>query len=258
LAFPEPPTIDAHAHIATDVTPAQVRRLGTSAVFAVTRSPSEAASAPHGVHQSIIWGLGVHPAVRQALDRYDGSRFDKLLPKFTLVGEIGLDRRAGKLDEQKAVLADVLGRLIDVPMLVSLHSTGAVDDVLLLLNKHPVRAPILHWFGGTPDQCRKAIDLGSWFSVNAAMSAQVIRALPPDRILSETDFPFTRRWGGTRPGATQSAEALLADAWSCSPAEVRRLIWSNFSVMCTVAGVRSRLPRAVTEVLDQQKSRPQP
>lgn len=258
MAFPDLPPIDAHAHIATDVTAAQVRRLGGSVVFAVTRSLSEAASAPLGVHQSLVWGLGVHPADRQALDRYDGNRFERLLPKFILVGEIGLDRRAGKLDEQSKVLDDILTRLVDASVLLSLHTTGAIDEVLLLLKKHPVRAPILHWFGGTSDQCSQAVELGAWFSVNAATSAQVIRSLPPDRVLSETDFPFTRRSGATRPGATQSVEALLAGIWDCPADEVRRRIWANFSVVCRSASVRGRLPRAVAEVLDREEGRLHP
>jgi TatD DNase family protein len=249
LASPDLPPVDTHAHIATDVTPAQFRRLGGSAIFAVTRSLSEAASAPHGVYPSLIWGLGVHPADRQALERYDGDRFERLLSKFILVGEIGLDRRAGKLDQQREVLNDILARLSDAPVLLSLHSTGAIDEILSLLKEHPVRAPILHWFGGNPEQCKQAVDLGAWFSVNAAMSDQVIQALPPNRILSETDFPFTRRAGGSRPGDTQAAEARLAAAWTCGPDEVRKLIWENLSLICRSAGVHGRLPKAIAEVL---------
>jgi TatD DNase family protein len=86
VAFPDLPPLDAHAHIATDVTAAQISRLGSAIVFAVTRNLSEAAAVPHGVYPSILWGIGVHPGDRQALDQYDPTRFERLLANFILVG----------------------------------------------------------------------------------------------------------------------------------------------------------------------------
>ena len=60
------PPLDCHAHIAADVSQAQVQALGHSVVFAMTRSVREAryalrpdaADAPR-----LVWGLGVHPGV---------------------------------------------------------------------------------------------------------------------------------------------------------------------------------------------------
>ena len=123
MASPEPPPIDAHAHIATDVTAGQVRHLDGAVIFAVTRGLSEAAAVPHGCHANLIWGIGVHPGDRESLDRYRGERFEALLPRFALVGEVGLDRRAGHLDRQREVLTDILARTAEIPVMLSIHST---------------------------------------------------------------------------------------------------------------------------------------
>jgi TatD DNase family protein len=56
---------------------------------------------------------------------------------------------------------------------------------------------VLHWFTGSKSELRRAIKLGCYFSVNAAMmkndrGRDLIVAIPDDRLLAETDAPFTR------------------------------------------------------------------
>jgi TatD DNase family protein len=245
-----PGVIDAHAHIATDVTAAQVQGLQGAVVFAMTRSLSEAGSVPHGCYDNIVWGIGVHPRGGDGLDGYTGKRFEALLPKFALVGEIGLDRRAGRFDRQQEVFADILIRTGTIPALVSIHSTGASSEVIELLKRHPVRAPILHWFGGSADQIVEASNLGSWFSVNAAMKDEVLEAVPRDRLLTETDFPYTRRTGAIRPGSTDSIITKLATFWGTSTGEAQQEVWKNLLALVEVAGVRSRFPYELQAQLD--------
>ncbi len=249
MASPELPPIDTHAHIATDVTAAQVRHLDGAVIFAVTRSLSEAAAVPHGCHANLIWGIGVHPGDRESLGRYRGERFEALLPRFALVGEVGLDRRAGHLDRQREVFTDILARTAEIPVMMSIHSTGAATEVVDLLQEHRVRGPILHWFGGGADEIRKAADNGAWFSVNGAMKDETIAAMPADRVVTETDFPYTRRAGSRRPGATDPIERQLARIWDCNSMEVRQLLWQNLHALVTASGVRPRLPKSVQSLL---------
>ena len=56
---------------------------------------------------------------------------------------------------------------------------------------------VLHWFTGTKSEAKRAIELGCYFSINAAMFTSerhlsMINAIPKDRLLTETDGPFTR------------------------------------------------------------------
>jgi Tat protein secretion system quality control protein TatD with DNase activity len=88
------------SHIATDVTADQVLELGHSYAFAVSRSLDEAQHVSIRYAHKLTSGVGVHPGVATAQTNYDERRFAALLPRISLVGEIGLDRRAGHLDRQ--------------------------------------------------------------------------------------------------------------------------------------------------------------
>lgn len=245
----ERPALDAHAHIATDVTSAQVRRLGGTIIFAVTRSLSEAAAVPHGTYPTIVWGIGVHPGDSAALDRYDGDRLSRLLPRFSLVGEVGLDRRAGRLDRQREVFVDVLTRVSDAAALLSIHSSGCTPEIVDLIEQHRPRCPILHWFTGDHGDISRAAAAGAWFSVNGAAKRETLAAIPPDRLLTETDFPAARRYGAARPGDTAQIELQLADVWGCDLANVRSRVWQNLSHAVARADV-SGLPGSVVEHCD--------
>src|SRR3546814_14065790 len=61
---------------------------------------------------------------------------------------------------------------------------------------------VLHWFTGTKSEAKRALELGCYFSINAGMlgnekHAPMMQTIPLDRMLTETDGPFTR--AGDRP-----------------------------------------------------------
>ena len=54
---------------------------------------------------------------------------------------------------------------------------------------------IFHWFTGSIAQLEKAIEIGCYFSINPGMlktksGMEVIKAIPIDHVLLETDAPF--------------------------------------------------------------------
>ena len=89
----------------------------------------------------------MHPGLKDARASWDPRRFAALLPDFALVGEIGLDRRAGDLPQQ-AILREILAQCADRQVLLSLHSTGATAAVTGLPTEFPHPGAILHWFLG--------------------------------------------------------------------------------------------------------------
>lgn len=182
------PILDAHAHIAPDVTRSQIAALGDAVVFAMTRSLQEAGQVKSRQDHSLIWGIGVHPAVAASRAAWDPELFKSLLGSFALVGEIGLDRRGGEWARQREILHEILTILRGEPVLASIHSSGAATEVVQHLREADLRHAILHWFNGDAGDVEQAIDMDAYFSVNAATEDQ-IRCLPSDRVLCETDFP---------------------------------------------------------------------
>lgn len=235
----DPARIDAHAHIAPDVTPNQVAALGNTLVLAMTRSLDEARQVVRRDDINILWGVGTHPAVAKARAGYRSEAFRVALEYFVVVGEVGLDRR-GPLREQERILRSILDECDGAPVLISLHSTGRTSELLTLLENSPHPGAILHWFTGDTTDLQRAVDLGVHFSVNAAMTAEMVSAIPRHLLLSETDFPSSRRRTGARlPGDTTKAEDLIRH--SHPGVEPRDLIRKNMRNLLDSTGATTRL-----------------
>jgi TatD DNase family protein len=243
-----PPPLDCHAHIAPDVTPEQVRALGGAHVFAVTRSLAEAEQARDRPDTHLTWGLGLHPGVPAARAAWDPEQNKRLLPHFALVGEVGLDRRAGDLPRQQAILRDILRLCSHEPVLISVHSAGATASVTELLSEQQHPGVILHWFLGSHDEITTAAEAGAYFSVNSGMTDAALRTLPADRVLPETDFP-ARQTRAKRPADTAHVEQALADVWGISQNEVRTRCWLNLRELATKANALDRLPDMLADLL---------
>jgi TatD DNase family protein len=243
-----PPALDCHAHVAADVTPAQVRALGGAYVFAVTRALAEANQVRQRHDANLFWGLGVHPGLAVARAAWDPKWFAALLPDFALVGEIGLDRRVGDLPSQRVILREILRQCSDQQVLLSIHSTGVTAEVIDLLLEYPHPGAILHWFLGTSDEIKAATQAGAYFSVNSGMSPTALAAIPDDRILPETDYP-ARRTRAKGPADVTAVERSISEVWGVTPDETRTRLWRNLRELAIAARVLDRLPDALGDVL---------
>ena len=140
--------------------------------------------------------LGFHP---ELIGEYEWQKdlMWQLLPEARYIGEVGLDAQLPEtMNIQKEFLKELFVRCNNLgSKIISIHSRGAVDDVLELLPKRINFIPILHWYTGTTQQLTKAIELGCYCSINLSMIRsskfrQLIEKVPHDRLLIETDAPF--------------------------------------------------------------------
>jgi TatD DNase family protein len=247
------PPIDAHAHVETGVPSRDLADLGAF-VFAVTRSRAEWDAALRRSDVLSVWGLGVHPGVTAAIEGFDPDDFQTALQGAVLVGEVGLDGKSKvAMTAQRAVFDEVLLAVQDQPRPVSIHSVRASAAVLDALRRRPVVAPILHWWRGNQKETAEAVEMGCFFSLNGAEVARprVIDLLPPDRVLTETDFPNTRRTDrrAIRPAATATIESALAERWSLSEIDLRRRLWQTVGVVMAQCNIDDRLPPQAQDVL---------
>ena len=72
----------------------------------------------------------------------------------------------------------------------------AILDILGSIKKCQKNIYILHWFTGSLHQMKIALELGCFFSINPKMlktksGIDLIQNIPPQRILLETDAPFS-------------------------------------------------------------------
>ena len=208
-------SLDLHAHIDPRISPADLLDL-RAVVFAATRSLDEAELALRRHDSRTVWGVGCHPAIAKAQAEFDASHFARLIAKTAFVSEIGLDGRSRvSMERQKATLRAVLSTLQKTPRIASIHSYAASQEVLEELEARPIEGAVLHWWLGGREQTRRAVEMGCFFSVNAAMLQKEanIQHIPMDRLFTETDHPF-----GTRRAAPKPVPGRLATSRQRLPA----------------------------------------
>lgn len=118
---------------------------------------------------------------------------------------------------------------------MSIHSRRATSAVLDYLELYPrAGIPVLHWFSGTKSELKRAIDLGCWFSVGPAMllaksSIELVRRMPKDRLLTETDGPFAQvNKVAAMPWDVEIALQKLAGILEIEYSDAEKLIYENF------------------------------
>lgn len=240
--------VDFHCHV--DLYPdhaAAVREADAAGVFtlAVTTTPRawprnhELAQRTKHVHAA----LGLHPQL-VAERESEIELWDQYLSQTHYVGEVGLDagpRFFKSLDAQKRVFQHVLQRCAQAgDKIITVHSIRSAKAVLDLVEAHlpPERGKIvLHWFTGTKSEAKRAMELGCFFSINARMldnerHAPMVQVIPLDRMLTETDGPFTRT--GERPSQPTDVAVVVEGLGSLHglPAvDVARVVRGNLQAL---------------------------
>ena len=155
-------------------------------------------------------GLGLHPQLVAERSSEIGL-FEELLAQSRYIGEIGLDagpRHYGSFELQKSVFERILRMCAkEGGKILSIHSVRAAKQTLDLLEMYFPRdrgTAVLHWFSGSASEACRAAALGCYFSVNKRMLAspggrRILRDVPEDRLLTETDGPFIERDGQPIP-----------------------------------------------------------
>lgn len=235
------PLVDFHCHLTEAggyaALPAATGSLFDSpvAVVSVTNRPVDWRAMVRSIgRHPVAWGLGLHPELVH--DAKAVKQFVDALPSAEVIGEVGLDYSAqARATEaaQRRTFDAVLGAPEAARRLVSIHSRGATRDVVAALRGHDVPGAVLHWFLGAAAEIDEAVDLDVFFSVNQAMLSRthgkgVVAALPPNRVVLETDAPYGGPAGRpSAPGHLDHVVAGLGRVWHRPVDEVRALVESN-------------------------------
>lgn len=238
--------IDFHCHL--DLYPDALSLLPTVSernffTLAVTTSPRawQATSQVFANYDNIEVAVGLHPEI---VEKKAGERTLLLtcISKSRFVGEVGLDgshMHQGTMPLQKSILNEVLTECERVGgRILSIHSRNAATPVLSLIEQHCRKStPVLHWFSGTLEETRRAVDLGCWFSVGPAMlrgekGRKILRELPKERVLPETDGPFSQiRSVPLMPWEAISIADDVASLWQTTKDEVCLQMKRNLLVL---------------------------
>lgn len=150
--------------------------------------------------------LGLHPQlVAEGVEEL--PLFKKHLFEAKYVGEVGLDASPKfykSFDKQKKAFEGVLRACSEQgSKILSLHSVRCTGEVMKMLEAFLPQdrgTAVFHWFTGSSSEARRAAQLGCYFSINSEMlkseaRRDLVASLPRERILTETDGPFTMTEG---------------------------------------------------------------
>ncbi|MBN2223124.1 MAG: TatD family hydrolase [Deltaproteobacteria bacterium] len=160
-------------------------------------------------HKDIYAVLGVHPHDAKMVTKNTIDEIGRLAagPTVVAIGETGLDyyRRLSPEDVQVRVFHQFLDLAADLKLPIVIHDRDAHDQVLrILAEQHekggfpaPAGPGVIHCISGDWAYAKTCLDMGFYISVPGVVTFpkaqtlhEVVKKLPADRILVETDCPF--------------------------------------------------------------------
>lgn len=190
-------------------------------------------------------------------EEFDFEYYKKfaLDPKVVAIGECGLDYYRMMTNDndddgkrkQKAVFGEHIRLAREVKKPLMIHCREAYKDLMEILDssRQILNSPagIVHFFSGTKDDAKKLLDLGFYFTFGGVITFvrdydEVVKYIPIDRILSETDAPYVTpapyRGKRNEPAYVIEVVKKLAELKEVSLEEMKERVWEN---ACGIFGV---------------------
>ncbi len=165
-------------------------------------------------------------------------------PKVIGIGETGLDyyyeNSPRELQQQSFINHIEASRKTDVPVII--HTRDAEDDTMSIINNEMGKGSfkgLIHCFTGTMELAKKALDYGLYISISgivtfkkASALQDIVKQLPLDRLLIETDAPFLApepyRGKRNEPAYIKHTAEFIANLKNISAQEVADQTTNNF------------------------------
>jgi TatD DNase family protein len=239
---------DAHAHLAAaefagDLPEvlARAEAVGVRGIVAVGETLEDAertlalanrhslAKPAAGLYPTVL-DLGVADAVVDFIRRHA----DHLVA----LGEVGLDHWVVKDEGEWKIQEEILGKFValsnELSLPLNVHSRSAGRHCIAFLREQRARHVLLHAFDGKAGAAADGVQAGYFFSippsvVRSAQKQKLVRSLPLDRILLETDSPVLGPDPSLRnePMNVRIACQTVADLKGLSPENVARITTEN-------------------------------
>ncbi|MGC2423274.1 MAG: TatD family hydrolase [Nitrospirota bacterium] len=245
--------VDTHAHLDMEQFKedlpevlARAKEAGVKYIITIGTDikSSRAARLLAETYDNVYFSSGFHPHDVKSAAEEDYAEIFELLndPKAVAVGEIGLDYHydLSPRDTQVEHFKRQLQISNDVNKPVIIHSREAEKETMDVISSVglPEAGGTLHCFSGGLEMARRALDLGMYISVggtltfnNADPLRDVIKTVPIERLLLETDCPYLApkplRGKRNEPSYLKYVVDTLARLKGLSPEDVMRITSLN-------------------------------
>lgn len=180
-------------------------------------------------HEALIYNDKVEKQLEQTLSH----------PKCLMLGEIGLDffKNYSPREKQIEVFERQLTLAERLKKPVMIHIREAHKEAQEILKKRVLRG-IIHCFSGNIDDAKKYISMGYYISIPGTVTFKkatnvhdVVKTIPLDYILSETDAPFIApeplRGKRNEPSFVKYSVRRIAELKNLPEDDVKRTIYTN-------------------------------
>ena len=253
--------IDTHAHLdmaqfnkdrTSIIARARDAGVGTIINAGINLQSSRASILLAENHPEVVAAIGFHPQEAALMKSEDVTTLIDMAkhPRVVAIGEIGLDfyRNSSPQKTQLQVLQWQLELADSLALPVIIHCRQAEKDMLDLLqnwtssSKHPNSQPrgLMHCFNGDIETASRYLDMGFFISFGAYIGYpsslhlhNVIRSIPQDRFVVETDSPFlppqSHRGERNEPSYVPLTIKAIAEIRGISPEAAARETTRNAS-----------------------------
>ena len=146
--------------------------------------------------------FGIHPW--KVKNNIDIDKFEYYIKNTPLIGEIGLDfhwiEDKDTYPHQIKVFEFFLQSAKKYDKYINIHTKGCEELILNLLKKYDISSQsIIHWYSGDKDTLKKLIDAKCYFTGSVDLgyikhSKDIIKEIPANKLLAETDGPTALQW----------------------------------------------------------------
>lgn len=196
-------------------------------------------------NEDIFAIVGIHPHDAESVDIENAIKKIMELAKSEKVvgvGEIGLDyyREHSSKASQLKCFKKFLELAFELKLPVSIHDRDAHKDVLFTLreSKYEMTGGIFHCFSGNLEMAREVVDMGFYLGIpgivtfsNANELKQVVKEIPIERLVLETDCPYLapapHRGQRNEPAYTRYIADEIANIKGLSSRDVGRITSIN-------------------------------
>lgn len=151
----------------------------------------------------IYGAVGIHPENADEFKDEMIDEFKELVNKNTklkAIGEIGLDYYWDEnppREVQKDVFRKQMKLAQELRLPVIIHDRDAHEDTLEIMKEFPDVIGVVHCFSGSVEFAKECLKLGYYIGItgvvtfkNAKKVVQVVKEVPVDKLLVETDCPY--------------------------------------------------------------------
>ncbi len=190
----------------------------------------------------VLCALGLHPVDILSMEK--GAIEDAFslagqnISSAAAIGEIGMDFKRGQTPVQRSLQEEVFRRFIslalkhDKPVVV--HARWAEPQCLSILEEMNCQRVHMHWFTNSEKNVARAVKLGYKISCGPIIfsdpaSAQIVKGIPLESLLLETDAPVDFGGGRSEPSWIPKVCSAVAALKGVAEKEVSSATGRNFS-----------------------------